>query len=317
MTMKTTIKPASTRTPSPGSSRGDNGKSPRIRRSGSWVPYAFLAPTIAAIILGFVVPAVDILRRSASAGTIASDGKFVGFGNYANILGDPDFLGSLGVTATYAIGTMAGTLVLGLLVAILLNKPFRGRGALRTLLIIPWAMPLVPVALIWMWALDPQYGIIKAGWTALGGTFPGMLTEPSWALPTVIAIQVWRYVPFAALMYLAGLQSVPSELYEAAKTDGAGVFRSFLNVTIPGVRNITTVLSLLITIWSFGTAMTIVYLMTHGGPNGATELLSLMAYTKAFDEYKFGIAATLGTIVLIISGLFAGLYLYVTRRRNV
>lgn len=288
----------------------------RVRTSAGWVPYAFLAPTIAAIVLGFIVPAVDILRRSTSDGTIASDGDFVGIGNYLDVLADPVFWNALGVTAIYAIGTMVGTLALGLLVAILLNRPFKGRGALRTLLIIPWAMPLVPVALIWQWALDPQYGIVRAGWTALGGTFPGLLTDPAWALPTVIAIQVWRYVPFAGLMYLAGLQSVPVELYEAAKTDGAGVFRSFLNVTLPGVRHITTVLALLITIWSFGTAMTIVYLLTHGGPSGSTELLSLLAYSKAFDEYKFGIAATLGAIVLVISGLFAGLYLYVTRRRD-
>lgn len=314
MTTKTTMKRGDVGTPS---SKEKGGKARKARASSaSWVPYAFLAPTIGAILLGFVFPAIDILRRSASQGTLASDGTFVGFGNYTDVLSDPAFWNALRVTGTYAIGTMIGTLAFGLLAAVLLNRPFRGRGALRTLLIIPWAMPLVPVALVWQWSLDPQYGIVRAAWTALGGTFPGLLTDQSWALLTVIAIQIWRYVPFAALMYLAGLQSVPSELYEAAKTDGAGVFRSFTNVTLPGVRNITTVLALLIMIWSFGTAMTIVYLLTHGGPNQATELLSLMAYSKGFDEYKFGIATTLGTIVLIISGLFAGLYLYVTRRRN-
>lgn len=287
-----------------------------LRTSSAWVPYAFLAPTIAAIILGFVVPALDIIRQSTSDGTIASEGEFVGLGNYVEIIGDPEFWNSLRVTGLYAIGTMIGTLALGLLVAILLNRPFKGRGALRTLLIIPWAMPLFPVALIWQWTLDPQYGILRSIWAALGGTFPGLLTDPAWALPAVIAIQIWRYVPFAGLMFLAGLQSVPVELYEAAKTDGAGVFRSFLNVTLPGVKHITTVLALLIAIWSFGTAMTIVYLLTHGGPAGSTELLSLLAYTNAFDEYKFGVAATLGTIVLIISSIFAGIYLYVTRRRD-
>lgn len=313
--MKTVMGTANDAAPVPDrSQRGSRRR--RLWGSGSWAPYAFLAPTICAITLGFVAPAVDIIRRSTANGTIASDGEFVGLQNYVDLVHDPEFLKALRVTVTYAAGAVIGTLFLGLLVALLLNRSFRGRGALRTLLVIPWAMPLVPAALIWQWALDPQYGIVRAGWSGLGAEYPGLLISPSWALPTVIVIQIWRYVPFAALMYLAGLQNIPGELYEAAKTDGAGPFRAFLHVTLPGVRNITTVLSLLITIWSFGTAMTIVYLLTSGGPSGATELLSLMTYAKAFDEYKFGMAATIGTIVLAISSLFAGLYLYVTRKRN-
>lgn len=315
MTIKTSIERAGAGTPPP--AKKGAGRARRLRRSSSWVPYAFLAPTIIAIIIGFVLPAADILRRSTSNGTIASEGDFVGFQNYIDIAGDSQFWNSLRVTATYALGTVAGTLVLGLLIAVLLNRKFRGRSALRSLLIVPWAMPLVPAALIWHWALDPQYGIIRAGWNALGGTFPGLLIDPNWALPTVIVIQIWRYLPFAALMYLAGLQNVPRELYEAAETDGAGVFGSFRHVTLPGVRNVTVMLSLLVTIWSFGTNMTIVYLLTHGGPNRATDLLALTAYSKAFDEFDFGTASALGTIVLVISGVFAGLYLYLNRTRNV
>lgn len=314
MFMKTTIERADAGTPP--TTKKEARKRRILPKSASWAPYAFLAPTMAAIIVAFLVPAVDILRRSTTNGTIASDGDFVGLQNYIDLVSDSGFWNSIRVTAVYSAGTVAGTLVLGLLLAVLLNRKFRGRGALRTLLIVPWAMPLVPVALIFHWALDPQYGIIRAGWTALGGVYPGLLIEPAWTLPTVIAIQIWRYLPFAALMYLAGLQNIPRELYEAAETDGAGVVGSFRHVTMPGVRTVTTMLSLLITIWSFGTNMTIVFLLTHGGPNGATDLLALAAYSKAFDEFDFGTASTIGTIVLIISGVFAGLYLYVTRRRN-
>jgi multiple sugar transport system permease protein len=292
-------------------------RSVRTRIRDSWVRYAFLAPTLAALTLGFVVPAVDIVRRSLSDGTIASDGEFVGADNYVNLFRDTEFLNAIRVTTSYAIGTVFGTLVLGLLVALMLNQPFRGRTAARTLLIVPWAMPLVPAALVWQWALDPEFGIVRGAWTGLGlGDFPQVLGDPFWALPTVVAIQIWRYLPFAALMYLAGLQSIPIQLYEAARTDGAGPFRTFANVTLPGLRRITTVLTLLIGIWSFGTAMTIVYLLTHGGPAGATELLSLMAYTKAFDQFKFGTASTVGTVVLAISGIFAIAYLSVVQKRE-
>lgn len=289
-----------------------------MRNRSGWVPYAFLAPTLAALLVGFAAPTIDIIRRSLFDGTIARDGDFIGLGNYISLFTDGQFWNSLRVTAMYTLGTVIGTLALGLLVATLLNRRFVGRTVLRTIMIIPWAMPLVPVALIWMWIMNPQYGIARGAWTSIfGGGFPAVFSDPAWALPAVIMIQVWRFLPFAALMYLAGLQSIPTELYEAAKTDGAGVFRSFAHITIPGVRHMTTVLTLLISIWSFGSAMTIVYLLTRGGPAGSTELLSLMAYTSAFDEYRFGVAATVGTVVLLISMIFAGLYLLYTRRRDV
>lgn len=296
---------------------GEPARSRFTWNRAGWVPYAFLAPTLAALAVGFAAPAIDIVRRSLYEGTIARDGDFVGLANYASILTDPEFWNSLRVTTIYTLGTVVGTLALGLLVATLLNRSFRGRAFLRTIMIIPWAMPLVPVALVWQWMLDPQYGIARGLWTQLfGGGFPAVLSDPAWALPVVIGIQIWRFLPFAALMYLAGLQSIPQELYEAAKTDGAGAVRSFTNVTIPGVRHMTTVLTLLIAIWSFGSAMTIVYLLTKGGPAGSTELLSLLAYTSAFDEYRFGVAATVGTVVLLISSIFATIYLIVSRRRD-
>jgi multiple sugar transport system permease protein len=292
-------------------------RGPRRRLSQRRVPYAFLAPTMIALTFGFLLPSIDVIRRSFLAGSIADSGEFVGVGNYQDLLVNPEFWNAMRVSTLYTVGAVGGTLVLGLVTALLLNRGFRGRALVRSAVIIPWALPLVPVALVWRWSVDYEYGVLNALAGQLGGpAHIDWLNSTALALPAVIVIQVWRYFPFAAVMYLAGLQGVAEDLYEAAWVDGAGPVRSFIHVTLPGLRSITTALTLLISIWSFGTAMTIVYLLTHGGPAGATELLSLLAYTKAFDEFDFGAAATVGTVVLLISGAFALVYLKIMGRHD-
>jgi multiple sugar transport system permease protein len=281
------------------------------------VPYAFLAPTMVALAIGFLVPSVDVVRRSFLSGGIAETGEFVGLRNYRDLLANPEFWNALRVSVLYTVGVVAGTLALGLTTAMLLNRRFTGRALVRSAVIAPWALPLVPAALVWQWSLNYEYGVLNAFSGLLQGpSHIDWLNSPTLAMPAVVVIQVWRYFPFAAVLYLAGLQNIPKELYEAAWVDGAGPVSSFVHVTLPGLRPITTVVTLLVSIWSFGTAITIVYLLTHGGPDGATELLSLLAYSKAFDEFDFGTAATIGTAVLLICSVFALIYLGITRRRG-
>ncbi|GAA1925357.1 hypothetical protein GCM10009775_16980 [Microbacterium aoyamense] len=219
----------------------------------------------------------------------------------------------------FAVGTVLGGLVIGLSVALLLNRTFRGRGVVRMLLIVPWALPIVPAVLVWRWALDAQFGIVNQILRITGITQENIawLNDPAWALPTVIIIQVWRTFPFAAIFLLAGLQNIPRERYEAAALDGAGWWQQLRYITLPGLRAVTAVLALLMTVWAIGADITVIFLATRGGPAGATTVLSLDAYIQAFERYDFGRAAALGTVVLLLSTVPAWLYLRSRRIKDV
>lgn len=274
-------------------------------------PLAFLAPTVAVLAIGFLVPAIEVLRRSFFEGSIVEDDGFVGFDNYVDLLTSGSFWRTVTVTLLFALGSVVGGLILGLAVALLLNRAFRGRGVVRMLLIVPWALPIVPAVLVWRWALDAQYGIVNYLFQSVGLTTENIawLNSPEWALPAVITIQVWRTFPFATLLILAALQNIGSELYEAAELDGAGAWQRFLHVTLPGIRTVLAVLALLKTVWALGADVTVIFLATRGGPAGSTRVLSLAAYIEAFDRYDFGQAAALGTVVLLLAIVPVWLYL--------
>lgn len=274
-------------------------------------PLAFLAPTVAVLAIGFLVPAIEVLRRSLFEGSIVGDETFVGADNYLDLLASGEFWRTVGVTLLFALGSVVGGLVLGLAVALLLNRAFRGRGVVRMLLIVPWALPIVPAVLVWRWSLDAQYGIVNYLFQSVGVTTENIawLNSPEWALPAVITIQVWRTFPFATLLILAALQNIAPELYEAAELDGAGAWQRFLHVTLPGIRTVIAVLALLKTVWALGADVTVIFLATRGGPAGSTRVLSLAAYIEAFDRYDFGQAAALGTVVLLLATIPVWLYL--------
>lgn len=289
------------------SARARRGRRSRER----FTPYAFLAPTVAVLAIGFLVPAIEVIRRSFFEGSIVEDGEFVGIENYLELLSSADFWRTVGITLLFALGSVLGGLGVGLAVALLLNRAFRGRAVVRMLLIVPWALPIVPAVLVWRWALDAQFGIINQ-LLRTAGIIDGniaWLNDPAWALPAVILIQVWRTFPFAAIFLLAGLQNIPRELYEAASLDGAGVWAKFRYVTLPGLRTVIAVLALLKTVWALGADVSVIFLATRGGPAGATTVLSLDAYIQAFERYDFGQAAALGTVVLLLSTVPAWLYL--------
>lgn len=274
-------------------------------------PYAFLAPTIAVLAIGFLVPAIEVIRRSFFEGSIVGDGPFVAFDNYVMLLTSANFWRTVGTTILFAVGTVGGGLAVGLSVALLLNRTFRGRAIVRMLIIVPWALPIVPAVLVWRWGLDAQFGVINQILRMVGVTDENIawLNDPAWALPIVILIQVWRTFPFAAIFILAGLQNIPRELYEAASLDGGGWWTKLRYITLPGLRAVIAVLALLMTVWAIGADITVIFLSTRGGPSGATTVLALDAYIQAFERYDFGRAASLGTIVLLLSTVPAWLYL--------
>jgi multiple sugar transport system permease protein len=304
--------PAHARTPTPGAGVGMRD------RLAVAVPYWFLAPTLLALVLGFGLPSIDVIRRSFLTGTIVGGNHWAGLDNFRRLFASSEFWQAVRVTLTFTVGSVVGTIILGFAAAMLMQKTFRGRGVVRSILLVPWVMPLVPATLVWQWMFDYQYGCVNYLLKVLGISVHGIdwLNQPHTALASVLIVQVWRNFPFAAVMYLSGLQTIPSEQYEAARVDGANGAKIIWYITLPGLRQVTRMLVLLVTIWSFGTSLTVVLLLTSGGPANATQTLTLLSYSDAFAQYDYGAATAIGTLVLAISAIFAAGYLRVARRRD-
>jgi len=201
----------------------------------------------------------------------------------------------------------------GLGAALLLNEEFRGRGVARTLTLIPFAMPVVPWALAWVVMLYYD-GIVNQVLLRLGlihGTV-AWLGQSTTALPAVIFARAFKLVPFVQVMFLAGLSAIPDELYEAATVDGASAWRRFRNITLPLLKPVSLVTTLILAVWHIND-FAIVWVMTQGGPSNATELIVINAYKVAFEAFRFGESSAIGVVLLVFSLLFGVLYLKSTK----
>lgn len=283
-----------------------------------WFPYALVLPAVLIVALFIVFPIIQAVSMSFhSIGFTASrQNQYVGLSNYHNMLINPSFRRALRVTLTYTVGSVLGAYLIGLATALLMNMRFRGRHFARMCLLLPWALPQVVVAMIWMLMYDYQYGIVNYLFMKFGLIEQNVnwLGDPSGIIPmiAVLLTSIWNQFPVAMLMLLAGLLMIPSELYEAADIDGAGVFQRFRYITLPGLRSVTNVLILLFTIWAFK-RFDLIYLMTQGGPLQATETLIVQTYQQAFQFWNMGYAATLGMFSLVLSLLFSAIYLQVVK----
>ncbi len=244
-------------------------------------------------------------------------GRFIGLANYQFLLSDPYFWNSVRVTFIYGAASMVCTYLLGLGFALLLNRKFPGRGFIRMLFILPWAIPEVVAVLIFVWMLDAQYGVINYALVEAG-----LIAKPlAWlasgklALPALVLVTSWQQFPLAMLILLAGLQTIPKEEYEAAMVDGANAWLRFVHITMPGLRAVNVVLVLLLILNSFR-RVTMIYTMTSGGPARATETLSILTYNTAFNYQRIGYAAAVGTALLLILLAFSVLYSIVLLRER-
>jgi multiple sugar transport system permease protein len=227
---------------------------------------------------------------------------WVGLENFADIFGDPDFRRTLLTTLIYVVACVVGAVGSGLLVALLLNRRFRGRGVARALITVPWAAPGIAVALIATWMLNPQYGIVNRFLDAIGLGVEGgaILDSPRYAMPAILITTIWQLFPFTSVVLLSALQSVPQDLTEAATVDGAGRWQAFRAVTWQVIKPTVGLLALLMTIWSLR-RFELIWLMTKGGPVGATETLVIDLYGRAFDSKELGSAAAIGMVGVIVS----------------
>lgn len=282
-------------------------------RRGRWYAVAFLAPVMLFLGAVIVVPLVHALWTSLYR-VRGLTRTFVGLANYERILGDDAFWHSLGVSFAFTAVSVALHLVLGLGLALLLNELRTGRTALRILFLTPWMVAPAVGATIWLWLLEPQFGVAnhllqRAGIIAAPLAWLG---EPGLAFGSIVAVEVWRGIPFVMLLMLAGLQTIPVEQYEAAQVDGARAWQRFRHVTLPNLRYlivVATTLDLINTIRHYD----IIGVMTGGGPAGATEVLPALLYNTAFRANRFGEAAAIGVALLAVVLVLCVLYLRIVR----
>jgi multiple sugar transport system permease protein len=229
--------------------------------------------------------------------------RWVGLGNYARVLGEAAFWRALGNGVIYAGLSITLQVLLGIAFALVLNVDFPGRRLVRGLAVLPYLLPTVVVALTFQWMTDGSFGIVTALLREVGiGPVP-WFEQPAPAMLSVVLASVWLWTPFVTICFLAGLQSVPAQLYEAARVDGAGAWSRFWHVTLPQLKPVLTVVVLLRAIWMFN-KFDIIWLLTRGGPLGATEHLPVLAYKRAFSLFDVGGGAAVATLsFLILSAL--------------
>jgi multiple sugar transport system permease protein len=233
---------------------------------------------------------------------------FNGLDNYIAVLSNAEFWTSLRITATFTVGALIFEVITGVLLSLLLNEKFLGRGILRSAMLLPWAIPSVIAGVMWKWIFNPKFGVLNGLLFQLGiikeyQSWVGF--DPTLAMAALIFVQVWNALPFNTIVLLAALQGIPSDLYEAATVDRAGMWSRFRHITIPWLSQPIMIIMILSTMGGFR-VFDLVYVLTGGGPGDSTRVVTFTAYKKAFDALDFGTAnayAYILTAITLIIGL--------------
>lgn len=287
----------------------------KSRRRGAYVPYLFVGAAALYLLIFTAVPMVRGLWFSFTNATLLNPtgGSIVGVDNYADVLTEERFWGSVGTTLLYTAGTVAGSILFGTVAAVAINDRVPGKAFFRAILTIPWAVPSVSVVLVFIWIYNFDSGVANSGFRTLGLGEQGWLIDPSLGLISVTIASVWKVSPFVMLVVLASLQSVPAELKEAARVDGASPLNVFKASVIPHVLPTIRVVALLMTIWSIR-RFEIIYLLTGGGPIDATNTIVISVYREAFHNSNLGRAAAIGILGLCLSMVVTVVYFLLDRR---
>lgn len=238
--------------------------------------------------------------------------RFAGLSHYGFLAGDPRFANAVRVTLVFAVGSVLLELALGLLVALALHRQRLGRRLAFSLLLLPWALPSVVVARLFEWLYHPSAGIVNF---FLAGRALNWLGDPALALPGVILADVWRTMPFVALLCYARLGTIPAEVYEAAQVDGAGALATFGRITLPLLRQILLIALLFRTLDALR-AFDLMFVLTGGGPANATETLTVYAYRSLFQTLQLGFGSAVGVVVFALVMAVAWAYLRLLRREG-
>ena len=279
-----------------------------LRRSDRWLAWWLLTPAFVAVAALVAWPIWIVVNMSLRPGRALELSKLfdqsLGLANFERVLGNAATWQAFGHSAIYTVGTLVPAFLAGLLFALLFNKEFPARRWLRSLLLMPWAVPGVIVSLNFLWMFDASFGVVNAILRKLGliSTDIAWFVDADTAMFTVIMATVWKSFPFFTITLLAALQSIPQSLYEAARVDGASAWQEFREVTWPGIQRPAVLAVILNALWTFR-EFDIIYVATGGGPAGATETLGILVYREAFGSFRFGTAAAIGVLMLATAAL--------------
>ncbi|MFL5954420.1 MAG: carbohydrate ABC transporter permease [Gaiellaceae bacterium] len=277
-------------------------RTPRwLRRRSQWGTAALLLlPAFSLFLVFTAYPFVYAAKLSLTQWDgISAAQRWVGLGNYRALLHDHEFIHSLKVTAIYTVTVTVASIGIGLLLALALNRKLLGRNVYRTIFFTPVLTATVAAAVVWQLLFDPFTGIVNVGLRDVGLQGPRWLSDPSWALAAIIVVGVWKRIGFTMIIYLAGLQTISPSYYEAAEVDGAGSWRRFRDITWPLLTPITVLQVIMAVIDSFQ-VFDHVYVMTQGGPLGATDVAPLFLYNQGFRLFHLGYAAAVGWVIFLV-----------------
>lgn len=295
---------------------------PRRRRrveGSALVRYGFIAPAALYLALFFGFPIVKNFTMSfqeyTSATFFTGEAPFNGLTNYLAVFNDPIFTKALVNTAIFTVVSIAGQFVIGMGLALFFRKSFPLSGVLRSMLLLPWLLPMIVSAAVWRWILEQDSGILNQFLSAVGlisSPIP-WLTSSDTALIAVVMVNIWLGIPFNVVLLYSGLQAIPTELYEAGEIDGATGWTSFRFITLPLLRPVVSVVLLLGVIYTIK-VLDLILGLTGGGPANATQTIATRSYEMSFIEFDFGQGAALGNVLIVIALLFAVVYLRANAR---
>ncbi|KHK96459.1 ABC transporter permease [Microbacterium mangrovi] len=293
---------------------------PRRRRRGwgaSLARWMFVIPAILFVLIFFGYPVVKNVTMSLQNYTTATfytgEAPWVGFANYVSVVTNSLFSTTVVNTALFTIGSIALQFVIGLALALFFTRQFPLGGFLRSMLLLPWLLPLIASSAVWKWILDQDSGALNQFLGLFGIQPVPWLVSPSLALVAVIGVNIWLGIPFNTTILYSGLQAVPEELYEAASLDGAVGWRAFWHITWPSIRSVVSVVIVLGVVYTLK-AVDIILGLTGGGPANSTQTLATWAYQKSFVEFAFGQGAAISNVLIVVSLVFAFVYLYLSRK---
>ena len=282
----------------------------------TYIAYALIAPAAIYIILIVAWPLLETIRLSFTNSSLAGE-DYVGLENYQKMFSSKKFNGIVTRTFVWMFFSVSLKLIIGLIGAVLLNANLKGRSIFRVLVMPPWVVPIAIGMLGWLWLYNGYFGIIAGVGMRTGildGPFGFLAYKQSAFISTIIA-DVWVGTPMVTVFFLAAMQGVPRDLYEAAYCDGASRWDRFFKITLPQITPVIITMSLLSAIWTFN-SFEIIWILTEGGPRGSTTTLIIDTYKQALGNYKFGRGAARAVVVMILLTLFAGFYLALLARIN-
>jgi len=284
------------------------------RRRERLTQLGFLLPAVVYLVAFFGYPVAKNVvmgfQHYTTATFYTGAAPWVGLANYVAVTGSAVFGRAVLNTVLFTVGSIAGQFTIGLAIAVFFHRRFPLSRTLRSLLLLPWLIPLIVSSAVWRWILDEDHGVLNR---SLGGAHLGWLTSTSLALLAVVMVNIWIGIPFNTTILYGGLQDIPQELYEAAAMDGATGLRAFRYVTWPLLRPVVTVVLVLGVVYTVK-VLDIILGLTNAGPANATQTLATQSYQLSFQRFDFGQGAALGNILIVVSLLFAVGYLRASRR---